>query len=163
MGLLNFLLERFDAEPDDDPPEAGDAAFIDERRWSIAVHEAGHVVAYLALGWEFTHAWIAVDPDGRTRGETVAAAELADSDVHGHLVLLMAGAAAEDLFFDGEVSEADLDYVEAQDLLPSALVSLAEAEEEAGDLVDEHRDLVEAVAWQLFDRGRVTAAQVAAL
>lgn len=160
MGLLDYLLEPF-AAPDDDPPEAGQRAFVDERRWGIAVHEAGHVAVHRALRRAFSHAWITVDGDGTTRGATVA--ELDDTDAHEHLVLLMAGAAAEDLFFGGEVTEADQDYLDAQELLPHALISLAEAEEEAADLVDEHRDLVEAVAWLLFDRGRVDAAEVAAL
>jgi hypothetical protein len=116
----------------------------------LALHEAGHAVVGLALGYVITEVVINPQaPEGHTG--LVWLAEHPDPLCEG--IVAWAGAAAEGVNY--LVDEGDADILERFHFSARSFASLREA---AKALVDEHRPAVELIARVLLERHHISGA-----
>jgi hypothetical protein len=163
MSLLGWLgigpTDDVDQHAPDLDCDCGSCA----ERWRVAVHEAGHVVAFDEAGEAWTVAEIMEDEDGESAGGRVEAARDSDDlidpdDVYRYLVITEAGHAAELAVFGGyEPSREDTQML--SDLVARLLDypgdPAADAGAEAEALIGASLPELEATAEELFTEGTI--------
>lgn len=138
-------------------------------RWMIALHEAGHIAAYEALGLEWADAYIHVagsdrSPDGTEgmvrKGYEVSAA---GGELAAYMIGAFAGGAAE-VYFEGESLNDGEDQQDIDDWLtdPTITMSAEEAQAAAEDIIADNEGFTLMVAHHLFHYGQMTSDEVMA-
>lgn len=139
---------------------------LDQQR-CIAVHEAGHAVAYLIVGERVIGAYL--HPDGRGGVNFVArqpqpAAVWAGPSALRHMLALSGPVSDTDLVdvaATGGVG-ANSDAVQLRAMAGQG-IDITAARDAADTLVADHWDAIDRVAGALLDRGRLAGAEVAAV
>ena len=186
MGLLGFLVSRREGYDEDDGYDDEDLvdddadaededvcpAFSCGCKWCALMrrlchHEAGHVIAHLALDVWFDHVAASVGAGGDSAdGVTSMLGEARDGSDDDHLVITCAGAAAEELVYGGALcAEVDDRNIAEKVNAPNLTLTLTadEAAAEAAEIVDEWSEELDAVAAELFIAGYLTASECAAI
>jgi hypothetical protein len=132
----------------------------------LCYHEAGHIVAHLALEIPFGEAYATVDASASSADGAVTVAEhidhLTGELLIDHIVMALAGAAAENARYGGvAMSDGDDESVAAyiandEPYGTIADLDLGEAEDEAADIVDHWGDQLDQLARDLFENGSLT-------
>jgi hypothetical protein len=139
----------------------------------MAYHEAGHVIAFQALGAEIDHASIEYTADHDSDGHVSATLEPEDQCADGHLLVLLAGQAAARRWL---IEECRLDDAALVDVVNGSAEDLADALDGgwtpaeitaamavADAFIDQNWDSVELVADLLLTRGRLAGPELGAL
>lgn len=130
----------------------------------LCIHEAGHIVAHLALEIPFSHAFANVSADGSSGNGSVVMGEtysIEGDELIDAIVSTLSGAAAENLWFGAAaMADGDDESIEAYLTGPAAHtiadLDMADAEAEAANIVDEWGDQLERLARDLFEHGSLT-------
>jgi hypothetical protein len=156
LGRPHDATEQHDDEHDDEPevecPSLDCGCRDCGPHARLCIHEAGHVVAHLWAEQPFIHVYAHSDRGGGD-GKVVTG-DLADpdDDPGDVVVCFLAGAAAERLFYGGEIAaQGDYDAVEVFLSDPDVGITLEQAEAEAEGVVDDWGDVLLAVARALFE------------
>lgn len=160
MGLLADLLFGGSDETECTEPDLDCGCEDCAERYRVAVHEAGHLVAFEVLDHPWDYAEIVEDETGETysAGGMVKSAvdtdDLRGPDVHDFLVIGHAGHAAERAAF-GQVAVSESDVMMLADLARRAYDPEAsdKAQDQAERMIGEHVGMLEEFAEALFYEG----------
>lgn len=144
--------------------------FTCEERWRVAVHEAGHVAAFHALGEPFEYVTIHPNPDadevehaeGASGGGMVHMTQDTDDmhsaqDLGNYLIIYSAGGVAEQMV-RGEVLGMAHDEEGIEEFLqrPACPFDADEAWALAEEVISENYDAMIGIAKDLFEQGTLS-------